>query len=299
MRRYYLLTAAWVLVLSVTGCSSSVNGNAGTTGCVADSTVSCYSGGVGYSCSGSSRPSTAGQVCSTNNVGDWCCYASTACNLDSNVTCASGSWGYSCTQGSAAPDTTDSSLLCSIPTTANGSDEYCCTSPTAASGTTCEVDQTVAGCVTGSYGFSCSGSDRPDTDYSGITCSDGTASASATLYCCSYNGTSTTTTITCNDTLYQDPAAGTAVCGSTCDACLQKYECKTQYTACDSACEGQVQSMETCMKNAADANGGSIPSDAESTCSTSYLGGTNSAAYALWWEVIRISLDCAVPCCAS
>ncbi len=295
MREPFLYAAAFVLLMSVTGCTASVGAN--TTGCTRDNTVSCFSGGTGYQCGGSDSPSNSGQVCSTNGTGEWCCYASTSCNRDTSVAgCVSNTYGYSCTRGQPPPDATDSSLICSIPTAINGLDEYCCASSTAVSGATCSLDQTVANCQAGSYGFSCTGSDRPESDYSGVTCSAGTAGGSATLYCCVYNSANTGPVVTCNPT-YQEPAGG-AVCGSTCDACLQTYDCGTQYKACDATCQGEIEAMKTCMKNAADANGGSLPSSAETTCSASSLGGANSAAYALWWQVISVSLDCSVPCCA-
>ncbi len=226
---------------------------------------------------------------------------STSCNIDSSITgCTSNSTGYSCPVGQPAPDANNSSLLCSVPVSANGVDEYCCASNTPVSGATCEQDMSVTGCTAGSYGFACTGSDRPDTDYSGIVCStSGTSGVDAsgtpaTLYCCVYNGTSTQ--VTCNE-VYQEPAGG-PVCGSTCDACLQTYECGSQYKACDSTCQSEIQAMMDCTKNAAAANNGNLTADDESACSTSNLGGTNSAAYALWWEVIRVSVNCSIPCCA-
>ena len=296
MQKQFLYAAAFFGLLSVGGCTTTVSAT-GTTGCTVDNTLSC-SGGTGYQCGGSARPNNQGQVCNTDGTGLWCCYVST-CNPDSTIAgCVAGSYGYSCSSGQPAPDAADSSLICSIPTRVTGLDEYCCATSTPVSNATCSLDQSVQGCPAGSYGFSCTGTDRPDTDYSGITCSAPTASAAATLYCCTYNGTTTTVTpVTCN-LAYQE-AAGGPVCGSTCDACLQTYECVTQYKACDSTCQSQIEAMKACTKAAADANGGTLLSNAESTCSTSNLGGTSSAAYALWWEVIRLSLDCTIPCCAT
>ncbi len=296
-KKELLCAAVLAVVLGGTGCSTSVNANAGTSGCTTDSTVSCYSGGTGYQCTGSSEPSTS-DVCYPNGTGEWCCYASSSCATDSSITCTTDAYGYSCTQGDPAPDVTDTSIICSIPTTANGMDDYCCASSTASAGSTCNLDQSITTCQTDSYGFSCTGSDRPDSDYSGITCSAGTAGASSTLYCCVYDGTSTT--VTCSSA-YQEPAASTLVCGTDCDACLQSYECNAEYKACDSACQDDIQSMESCMKDAAAAAGGTLPSDsaAETTCSTTYLGGSNSAAYALWWSVINNSLNCSIQCCAA
>ncbi len=123
---------------------------------------------------------------------------SSDCSPDSNVDCASGTSGYSCPSGAAAPDADDSTLLCSVPIAANGVDEYCCymNTLTAPSGSTCEQDLSVGGCQADSagnpsYGFSCTGSESPDTDFSNITCSPGTPGSdaqgnTATLFCCTY-----------------------------------------------------------------------------------------------------------------
>jgi hypothetical protein len=52
-------------------------------------------------------------------------------------------------------------------------------------GTTCAPDYTVAGCVSGSIGFSCTGTDSPDMGDPSLTCSVGVAgNAGSTLYCC-------------------------------------------------------------------------------------------------------------------
>ena len=292
MRKRFIYTAAAILLVSTSGCTSSVNTN--TTGCDVNTAVSCYTGGTGYSCTGSSSPESAGHTCTTNNAGDWCCYVNSNCSQDNSLSCTAGSYGYSCTAGTPDPSAAYPSLICSVPTVAGGFDEYCCGYTTVASGSTCSQDPTVDGCVGDSYGFSCTGSDRPDTDYSGITCSSGTPSGTDTLYCCTYNDSTTTQTVTCNQN-YVEPAH--PVCGTGCDACLQTNACGTQYKACDSTCQSAVASMETCVSDAYDTNGGIVTADAESACSTRYLGSTSSAAYVLWWEVIRSNLDCATPCC--
>jgi hypothetical protein len=120
------------------------------------------------------------------------------CTPDSSVDCASGTTGYSCPSGSDAPDQTDTTLVCSVPVSANGADEYCCyTNTITASGSTCEQDPSVGGCMPDSagnpsYGFSCTGADTPDMDYSNISCSSGTTGQmdaqgdAATTYCCTY-----------------------------------------------------------------------------------------------------------------
>jgi hypothetical protein len=196
-----LTALAWQLAVS--GCTASASASASASNaagsCSADSSVSCTTG-TGYSCSGSAQPedSTANIVCSTDGAGNFCCVAGGACGYDPSVTgCVSGSVGYSCTSGSQPPEAADPSLVCSDPTTANGLDEYCCyTNTTVASASTCSQDSSVSGCQADSagnpsYGFSCTGSDAPGSDYSNLNCSAGTQGTdaqgdSALLYCCTY-----------------------------------------------------------------------------------------------------------------
>lgn len=191
--------AAISLGLGVLIAGCTVTATTSSSGCMTDSTVSC-SAGTGYSCTGSAQPedSDPGLVCNTDGAGDFCC-SSSSCNYDPNVTgCESGTQGYSCATGSPSPDSADPTLVCSVPTTSGNLDTYCCftNTVTAPSGATCEQDPTVSGCQPDSagnpsYGFSCTGTDTPDMDFSGITCSSGTAgmdaqNAAATLFCCTY-----------------------------------------------------------------------------------------------------------------
>jgi len=307
-------------LLTFTACSTNVS--VGSGGCSTDSRVICDGAGIGYRCEGSGFPANTGEVCDTNGAGAWCCYASTCAPDSSITTCVANTYGYSCGSGETPPDVTDPSLICSVPLVERGTDKYCCATSGPVTSSTCAPDSSIAGCVAGSYGFACRGTDRPDTDYSGITCSQSATEGidasgqSALLYCCVYNGSGGgpgsvidpgtgngsggtgggTSTTTCNAS-YQIPQSG-EVCGVGCDACLQTYECGAQFRACDATCQGQVQSMMDCTKSAAEANGGNLTPDAESTCSSSTLGGVNSAAYSLWWEVIRVSLYCSIPCCS-
>lgn len=178
------------LLVGAAGCTASASTSGGS--CSTDSSVSCSSG-TGWSCSGSAQPQDTNSdiVCSTDGAGDFCC-ASSSCSYDSSVVgCQSGSVGYSCASGSAPPDQSDATLVCSEPTSNGGSDDYCCytNATTAPSGATCAEDSSVMGCQPGSFGFSCTGSDTPDMDFSNITCSAGTpgtdaSGATATLFCC-------------------------------------------------------------------------------------------------------------------
>jgi hypothetical protein len=179
------------MLATIAGCSSSNSSSGGS--CSTDSSVSCSSG-TGWSCSGDAQPEDSNQdlVCSTDGAGDFCC-ASSSCGFDPNISCVSGASGYSCAIGAAPPDQSDATLVCSVPTAGASDDEYCCfTNTTTASGSTCEQDPSVTGCVPNSYGFSCTGSENPDVDYSNLNCSTtgtpGTNAqgAPATLYCCTY-----------------------------------------------------------------------------------------------------------------
>jgi hypothetical protein len=149
-------------------------------------------GTTGYSCTGTAQPedTTQGLVCSADTgTGQFCC-ASSSCNYDASVAgCASGTVGYSCATNAQPPDQADPTLVCSVPTTSNNVDLYCCYSNTTPppSGATCTQDPTVTGCTADSYGFSCTGTDTPDADFSNLTCSTPTPGSGAMLYCCTYH----------------------------------------------------------------------------------------------------------------
>ncbi len=107
-----------------------------------------------------------------------------SCSADMQVVgCVGNSTGYSCT-GLESPDQGDSALNCSAGTASNGGlTLYCCIDETTvASG--CSADSTITGCVGGTIGFSCTGDVNPQTSDSSLVCSTGTASGSATLFCC-------------------------------------------------------------------------------------------------------------------
>jgi hypothetical protein len=100
---------------------------------------------------------------------------------DSTVTCTGSAQGWSCT-GSDTPDQDNQGLDCSTGTAGSGNTQYCCITFTSS---TCSQDSSVAGCESGSYGFSCSGSDTPQQADTSLNCSAGTAGENgATLYCC-------------------------------------------------------------------------------------------------------------------
>ncbi len=125
-----------------------------------------------------------------------------ACNTSSNVTCDGAATGYSCT-GSSTPADSDSNLNCSTGTADDGNTDFCCISLN--SSVTCDQDTTVQGCAAGSYGFSCTGSDTPDQDQSGLVCSTGTAGSSGnTLYCCGFTDSGGDGGTDAGDTCTQD-----------------------------------------------------------------------------------------------
>lgn len=166
------------------------NGNNGNTDtCTADTTVDCMQGN-GWSCTGSDTPEdNADVVCSTGTEDsgktDYCCVTgsgvTSTCSIDSSVTCQEGT-GFSCT-GSDSPDQSDSSLVCSEPSSDGSNTDYCCTPYS--SGGTCMQDSTVTGCTSGSYGFSCTGSDSPSSTDSSLTCSTPTTDPNGGMdYCC-------------------------------------------------------------------------------------------------------------------
>jgi hypothetical protein len=174
-----LRLAAVLSFLGIAGCSVQAST------CNVDSSLACVSGATGYSCTGDAQPedSRSDLICSTDNgAGQYCCYSS-SCSYDSSVPCSYGA-GYSCDTGSLAPDQVDPTLVCSVPTAAGNLDLYCCYTAAILSTTgTCAQDPSVVCPQAYSYGFSCSGSDTPDQDFSNLTCSAPTA---GNLYCCVY-----------------------------------------------------------------------------------------------------------------
>jgi hypothetical protein len=102
------------------------------------------------------------------------------CALDSSVACRGGGTGFSCAIGDI-PSDADRSLACSVGVAGSDADLYCCVS---FSSTTCAPDATVRGCAGYSFGFSCTGNDRPDETDSSLVCSDPVDGGNALLYCC-------------------------------------------------------------------------------------------------------------------
>jgi hypothetical protein len=98
--------------------------------------------------------------------------------------CPSDTTAYTC-PGISIPDQSDRTIACESGTIeANASSVTFCCFPFAS--TACTVDHDVRGCnVAGFYGFSCTGSTRPEAADAALKCSVGTAGVKgATEYCC-------------------------------------------------------------------------------------------------------------------
>lgn len=159
---------------------------------------------------GSNRPDafdptlSCGQGFTSNGVVVFCCGTATtpSCTKDTNVVCPLGTTGFECS-GSGLPNEgqlgvdesrSDAPLLCSLPSSARvGVTSYCCFTPTQPPvGATCFQDQAVEGCLSGAFGFSCTGTDTPEEDYPRVQCTASPThgvdprNAPALLYCCTF-----------------------------------------------------------------------------------------------------------------
>ncbi|MGA2448859.1 MAG: hypothetical protein ABTD50_09305 [Polyangiaceae bacterium] len=231
---------------------------------------------------------------------------SPGCNQDTTVQCTNGAYGFSCPTGSLSPDLTDSALTCSIASPVGGLDEYCCAQIVAASGATCVSDHSVSGCAAGSYGFSCTGTDSPEADYSGIVCSTGGVSGAnsqgvpAMLYCCAYPSSSTPTggctldsAVSCTGgasgysctagSQPPDSANSSLLCSTPQPAgTTDQYCCAAIPAASSSTCQ-QDQSVTGCVGSYGFAcTGTDTPASDFSgvTCGNSGVAGTNSQGVA-------------------
>jgi hypothetical protein len=114
--------------------------------CRLDSTVSCTTPALGYTCAGANSPSAA-LTCSPPSPGGdagtsvYCCFQPTTCETDSNVTgCPAGWSGYSCA-GTDTPSEDDSTLTCGVAYAGDaGATTYCCASPGAPDGSVAAGD---------------------------------------------------------------------------------------------------------------------------------------------------------------
>jgi len=149
--------------------------------------LGCSTTASGSSSGGSGSGSGSGVVRDPPTSGD----IPSGCSADSTLTCDVDALGISCPSGTSPDDPT---LICSDPSpSADGTtDGFCCLT-WVTSGTTCSPDATVTGCDYPSYGFSCTGSDTPDTEDASLTCS---ADQGTGTFCCvdAYSNSSSGTT---------------------------------------------------------------------------------------------------------
>lgn len=157
--------------------------------CSLDPSVDCSSigGGYdGYTCTGTDTPdqdfsvSCAAAANNSDGSTSYCCAGGTdTCAPDATVSCNGQGDGYTCT-GSDTPAQDFSGIQCGSSTrNPDGSTSYCCSSST-----TCAPDSSVNCTNGGGFGFTCTGSDTPDADFTGLTCSSGTVASVGTSYCC-------------------------------------------------------------------------------------------------------------------
>jgi hypothetical protein len=199
----------WLILIAMSGCTATVETGPGVPAtCSQDSSVvGCIAGASGYSCSGPDSPDEGDSAlsCSTGTASGgltlYCCVDTSevaGCTADTSIVgCTGASIGFSCT-GSAEPEQSDSSLVCSVGTASGDATLFCCASYSASAGT-CAQDATVQGCTGASIGFSCSGTDTPMAVNPSLVCSTGTVGGAGTQYCCDAGASSTpgTTTSMC------------------------------------------------------------------------------------------------------
>jgi hypothetical protein len=204
MRKSFLGSLSlFVLVVSGVGCTATITpaGSVGSGSCTAEASVRCQGGSSGFACTGIAVPEDAqpALLCSVGvpngSFTDYCCTSSSSasCSTDPSLRCSPGT-GYSCS-GNVTPEDTDPTLACSSGLgLASGLVGYCCVPGGLPTGSSCAADASVAGCQLGSFGYSCTGTTRPEDVQSTLVCSDGVANGSSTDYCCIAGFTSTTCT---------------------------------------------------------------------------------------------------------
>lgn len=258
-----------MIAMSACTASATVNGSAGPgTGTVAtcsrDSTVvGCVGAAAGYSCSGTESPdetddSLTCSVGTDNNAGLtlYCCVetttVTTGCTADSSIVgCTGASIGFSCA-GSAEPGQGDSSLVCSAGTPGGSATLYCCASYTPSVGT-CAEDTTVQGCTDSSIGFSCTGTDSPETVNPSLNCGTGVPGGAGTAYCCASasNATPTPTTMCAVDAAVSCTAPAT---GYSCTGGIAPTQNDTALSCGQGTPEGDGTTLGYCCNAAAPAS---------------------------------------------
>lgn len=106
------------------------------------------------------------------------------CSVDMKVLCDTGYLGYSCSGADRPDQITDTTkvvngVLCSTTDAVNGRLAYCCTDVQ----TSCGYDARVV-CTDSTYGFSCLGTNRPDSFNNHLICAQGIHEYGLISYCC-------------------------------------------------------------------------------------------------------------------
>jgi hypothetical protein len=185
-----------------------------TTQCAYNPVAICSDPGTyGYQCRGSDRPEALNPAISCNQgvredeLINYCCSGTvrtSTCTQSDAIGCVSGMTGWTCLAGTqpTAQDLGASKsradlfyLLCPVPTPAPNVkyDNFCCYVPALVPpGGTCQQSMTVPNCAPGRFGIACYGTDRPDDNFSRLSCPDAGFSGyneqgyPATLYCCDF-----------------------------------------------------------------------------------------------------------------
>jgi hypothetical protein len=190
------------------------------------------------------------------------------CAEDDSLDCSGGGFGITCPSGTS-PD--NGQYVCSDPQANANGDGYCCIdfSGSYPSGDSCAVDDSVtATCEYPSYGFTCTGSDGPDTGDSSLVCSE--PGGNGMQYCCTdgsgggsgssggSSGSSGGTTPTCAaDTSLQCDAGAYGV---TCDAGAELATDDPSYICSTPTMNSDGSSGYCCVENFTDSSCTADPS---------------------------------------
>lgn len=179
----------------IAGCTVTTNSDDTANHCGLDSTVSCPSPSLGYSCTGVARPTdtdaslNCGGGEAVGSETTYCCSATTVaqntCSTDPSITsCGAAATPYTCS-GNVTPNSLDPSQNCGsgVPGP-NGTFSYCCSSTLPIS-SACTVDTSLTSCGNVSTGYRCTGTVIPtDTDPT-LVCGDGVDGGNGDeAYCC-------------------------------------------------------------------------------------------------------------------
>jgi hypothetical protein len=185
-----------------------------TTQCAYNPAALCdETGAYGYQCRGADRPEAVNPAISCNqgvredDLINYCCKGTATgvnCTQSDAIGCVAGVLGWTCPAGSQ-PTAQDMGanksradlyyLLCPVPTTAPNPkyETFCCfTATLVPDGGTCQQNMRMPNCAPGRFGIACYGTDRPEQNFSRLSCPDpGVPGVSeqgypATNYCCDF-----------------------------------------------------------------------------------------------------------------